>query len=118
MRHSATDKCVFTIVFVWGRSTGLPLPRRVADQTPTEPGAVPAFQVLRSRRGHLPIYTDFRAGGSRKVTIVRKIAGDVQALGYELERVCESPVTQFHGRLEVKGLHREKVKEWLWSLGF
>ena len=102
------------------RSTGLPLPPK-PDNVWTKSsadGQPPPFQVHRSRLGQLPVYTDYRTGGSRKVTIVRKIAGDAQALGYELERVCASPVTQFHGRIEVKGLHQRKVNAWLASLGF
>ena len=67
--------------------------------------------------GNLPVYTDYR-GGSRRVTILRKYAGDVQALGHALESLCESPVTLYHGRIEVKGLHRQKVTGWLSSLGF
>ena len=68
--------------------------------------------------GNLPVYTDIRTGGSKRVTIIRKIAGDAIALGQELERLCESPVTMFHGRVEVKGRHQKKVSEWLASLGF
>ena len=66
--------------------------------------------------GNLPVYTDFR--GNRKVTILRKYAGDVLALGRHMERICGSPVTQYHGRLEVKGLHAQRLKDWLQSLGF
>ena len=76
------------------------------------------FHVYRSRLGNLPVYTDTRLGGSKKVTIVRKYAGDVADLGYRLQRLCDKPVTQFHGRLEVKGHHKQKVEEWLASLGF
>jgi len=68
--------------------------------------------------GNLPVYTDIRTGGSRKVTIVRKFAGDAANLGRKLESLCQSPVTLYHGRVEVKGLHQKKVTEWLASLGF
>ena len=68
--------------------------------------------------GNLPVYTDFRNGRNRKITIVRKYAGDVLALSREVERVCESPVTRYHGRIEVKGLHKERLTNWLASLGF
>jgi len=76
------------------------------------------FHVHRSRLGNLPVYTDFRTGGSRKVTIVRKFAGNAATLGKELERLCASPVTLFHGRVEVKGIHDKTIREWLLSLGF
>lgn len=68
--------------------------------------------------GNLPVYTDIRTGGSRKVTIVRKFAGDAAALGHQLEKLCGSPATLYHGRVEVKGLHQKKVSEWLQALGF
>ena len=68
--------------------------------------------------GNLPVYTDVRTGGSRKVTIVRKFAGNAGTLGKELERLCASPVTLFHGRVEVKGIHDKTIREWLLSLGF
>ena len=35
------------------------------------------FSVERTHTGNLPVYTDFRNGGSRKLTVVRKVFGDV-----------------------------------------
>ncbi|KAL1495965.1 hypothetical protein AB1Y20_014606 [Prymnesium parvum] len=79
----------------------------------------PAFMVYRSRMGNLPIYTDFRGGGgTKKVTILRKFAGDISALQQEVEQVCGVPTVLFHGRLEVKGNHRVKLGKWLTRLGF
>jgi translation initiation factor 1 (eIF-1/SUI1) len=68
--------------------------------------------------GNLPVYSDVRKFGQRKVTILRKFAGDERALAAELERVCNAPVTPYHGRLEVKGNHVATLKEWLTGLGF
>lgn len=101
------------------RSTGIPLPKAgsAAASSSELPQPLP-FRVHRSRMGNLPIYTDYRNGRTRKVTILRKFAGDVAVLGRALERVCESPVTLYHGRIEVKGLHQQKVAGWLTSLGF
>ena len=67
--------------------------------------------------GNLPVYSDYRTGGSREVTIVRKIGGDVKTLAHAVEDLCRSPVTLFHGRIEVKGLHQNRVKGFLESLG-
>lgn len=79
----------------------------------------PPFHVFRSRMGNLPIYTDWRGGGrTRMVTILRKYSGDVNALKREVERVCEARADLFHGRMEVKGNHREKLGKWLSNLGF
>ena len=75
------------------------------------------FVVHRSRMGNLPVYTDLR-NGSREVTIVRKIGGDVTPLAHAMEELCRSPVTLFHGRIEVKGTHKARLIGWLGSLGF
>ena len=34
------------------------------------------FRVVRSRYGNLPVYVDYKSGGSRVLTIIRKIEGD------------------------------------------
>ena len=36
------------------------------------------FQVERTNNGNLPVFTDLRAGGTRELTVVRKISGDVE----------------------------------------
>jgi large subunit ribosomal protein L49 len=67
----------------------------------------------------LPVYTDLRTGGSRQLTVVRKIYGDVEAFKSELSKVCSNaPITDKMGRLEVNGIHSQKVKLWLTRLGF
>ena len=77
------------------------------------------FQVERTHKGNLPVYTDYRAGGGRKVTVVRKIYGDVEAFKEELSKiVSNSPIQDKVGRLEISGFHSQKVKLWLTRLGF
>ena len=77
------------------------------------------FQVERTHKGNLPVYTDVRAGGSRRVTVVRKIFGDVNAFKDELSKiVSNAPIEERVGRLEVSGMHSQKVKLWLTRLGF
>ena len=64
------------------------------------------FQIERSFKGNLPVYTDLRAGGQRKVTVVRKIFGDVDAFKQELAKiVSNAPIEEKNGRLEVSGFH-------------
>jgi large subunit ribosomal protein L49 len=67
---------------------------------------------------NLPVYSDIRNGNTKVVTVVRKYTGDVHALGKELQRLCNSDVTLYHGRLEVKGIHVKEIKEWLAGLDF
>ena len=64
------------------------------------------FSVERTHKGNLPVYTDIRAGGQRKVTVVRKILGDVEAFKTELSKiVSNAPIEEKVGRLEISGFH-------------
>lgn len=36
------------------------------------------FQIERTHNNNLPVYTDFKNGRQRKITIVRKIYGDIE----------------------------------------
>lgn len=65
------------------------------------------------------MYSDYRNGGMRKVTIVRKLTGDIDEFTTELKKVVSnSPIEEKMGRVEISGLHTEKVKLWLRRLGF
>lgn len=65
------------------------------------------------------MYTEYRSGGQQKVTIIRKIMGDVDGFKSELAKVCSNaPIEEKIGRVEVNGIHSEKVKLWLRRLGF
>ena len=64
------------------------------------------FDIERTHKGNLPVYTDTRAGGQRRVTVVRKIFGDVTAFKEELSKiVSNAPIEDKQGRLEVSGFH-------------
>ena len=53
------------------------------------------------------------------MTIIRKIMGDVEDFKQELAKVCSNaPIQEKLGRVEVNGMHSEKVKLWLRRLGF
>ncbi len=99
-------------------------------------------QIERTRSKMLPVYTDYRNAGSRKLTIVRKYKGDSKALVKELQLLCGADAfitvlsapqvdlsyfkrfvcfTFFQerpGRIEVKGIHSAKIKAWFTHLGF
>ena len=76
------------------------------------------FRIHRSRMGNLPLYSDIRNGGTKVVTIVKKYAGDSDALCRSLMEVCKSDVSRYHGRIEVKGRHKQTLTKWLLDLGF
>ena len=51
--------------------------------------------------------------------MVRKVFGDVEAFKGELAKVVSNaPITEKMGRLEISGIHSQKVKLWLTRLGF
>ncbi|KFG47045.1 mitochondrial large subunit ribosomal protein IMG2 [Toxoplasma gondii RUB] len=76
------------------------------------------FQVVRTPSGNLPVYSRVRKHGTEVTTIVRHAFGDITAMKKDLVAICEAPVRERLGTLEVKGLHVLKIKQWLRSLGF
>lgn len=53
------------------------------------------------------------------MTVIRKIEGDIEAFKQELSKiVSNSDIEEKVGRLEVSGIHSQKVKLWLTRLGF
>lgn len=78
------------------------------------------FRVFRTAKGkQLPVYTDYKNGRTRCLTLVRRFRGDVNELAMEMSRVCDNvPVTIRPGRVEVVGNYHGRVYEWLTRLGF
>ena len=55
----------------------------------------------------------------RKVTVVRRIYGDINEFKTELSKVVSNaPIEEKMGRIEISGIHSDKVKLWLRRLGF
>lgn len=78
------------------------------------------FRIFRTTKGKmLPVYTDYKNGRTRCLTLVRRFRGDPHALADEMSKVCDDrPVTIRPGRVEVVGNYRGRVAEWLQRLGF
>ncbi|GAA5847927.1 hypothetical protein JCM5353_004483 [Sporobolomyces roseus] len=80
------------------------------------------FFVPRSQFGELPVYSDVRNGGTRTMTVVRKIHGDVNALHQELSAFLDPSTTSFTKpqtqQIVIKGDWVREVKEWLSNRGF
>lgn len=78
------------------------------------------FRVFRTTKGkQIPVYTDYKNGRTRCLTIVRRFRGDVNELAMEMSRVCDNqPVMVRPGRVEVVGNYYGRVYEWLTRLGF
>jgi large subunit ribosomal protein L49 len=96
----------------------LPTPDNTWNQ-PLGLAAELPFTIERTHSNNLPVYTDLRNGGMRKLTVVRKISGDINEFKAELSKiVSNSPIEEKMGRIEISGQHSEKVKLWLRRLGF
>ena len=78
------------------------------------------MQVLRTAKSNMiPVYTDFKNGRTRELTIVRRVTGDVDALAAELGRVTGGArVAVRPGRIEVTGSRAPELRAWLAGLGF
>lgn len=77
-------------------------------------------QVTRTTKGNqIPVYTDFKNGRTRELTVVRRIEGDAAALAKELYRVTGGAAVEVRpGRVEVAGGRSKEIKSWLAGLGF
>ncbi|KYN99074.1 putative mitochondrial large subunit ribosomal protein [Plasmodium gaboni] len=76
------------------------------------------FKVSRTISGNLPVYPKIRRHGTIVTTIVRHIYGDIKVFKDHLRNICEAPVREHVGYIEVKGLHTLKIKQWLQHIGF
>ena len=80
--------------------------------------AIP-FEVERSNFGNLPIYSEYKNNGMRKLTVIRRLYGDIDAFKEELAKVVSNAdIIEKTGRIEVKGIHVKKIDLWLRRLGF
>ena len=77
------------------------------------------FEIVRTTFGNLPVYSDYKNNGMRKLTIIRRVYGDIEEFKKELSKiVSNSEIYEKTGRIAVKGLHVEKINLWLRRLGF
>ena len=76
--------------------------------------------MTRTTKGNqIPVYTDFKNGRTRELTVVRRIEGDAAALAKELYRVTGGAAVEVRpGRVEVSGGRSKEIKSWLAGLGF
>jgi len=86
---------------------------------PSSPPSGLPFAVDRTGLGlSLPVYTDYKGGGTKVVTILRKCRGDIEALREDMEKVVGKPVIVRPGKLVVEGNYHARLKLWLAMLGF
>ena len=91
--------------------------------SPPVDGAVPEgipFAVTRTLLGQsLPVYTEYKGGRTKVITVVRRVRGDIDAMTEELSKVCDgAEITLGLGKIFIKGNYHGRVKMWLTGLGF
>jgi large subunit ribosomal protein L49 len=95
------------------------LPSGWAPPLPAAATAALPFHVARTTLGRqVPVYSEYKNGRSRRLTLVRRVSGDAEALVEELRRVTGgASVVARPGRIEIEGDRCREVKNWLMSLG-
>uniref|UniRef100_A0A1A8ICK8 Large ribosomal subunit protein mL49 n=1 Tax=Nothobranchius kuhntae TaxID=321403 RepID=A0A1A8ICK8_NOTKU len=109
----------------------VPAPPKHAGAAPS--GWIPAaesppdlpYMIRRSRMHNIPVYTDL-THGNRKMTLVRKVEGDIWALEKHVKEYLKevtgkelpTQVNEVTMTLKVKGHYDLELKEWLASRGF
>lgn len=83
---------------------------------------LPYFVARTSLGKNLPVYVDYKHGGSKVITIIRRIHGDPEKLAADLKAELP-PKAEFRVRPEmqqviVKGQHVQKIREFLTYKGF
>ncbi|XP_003389524.1 PREDICTED: 54S ribosomal protein img2, mitochondrial-like [Amphimedon queenslandica] len=97
--------------------TFVPLNRNLTN-TPSH-----AFFVRRTKTNNIPVYLDYKGGGTRTLTIVRKIDGDAKALEKKLREVIRNRdlmtrTDELTGQIVLHGDYKSIVMKYLKSIGF
>ncbi|XP_028265962.1 large ribosomal subunit protein mL49 [Parambassis ranga] len=109
----------------------IPSPPKHAGVTPSgwippadSPPPLP-YMIRRSRMHNVPVYTDL-THGNRKLTLIRKVEGDIWALEKDVREYLKevtgqelpTQVNEVTMTLKVKGHFDKELKDWLCSKGF
>jgi large subunit ribosomal protein L49 len=91
--------------------------------TPSPPRLQLSYHVSRSHTNNLPIYRDFKGHGSLKLTLIRKISGDANALKKDLIEYLRidpkhAAVVQPANHIKIKGQYTGSVQKFLLEKGF
>ncbi|PIA16568.1 hypothetical protein COEREDRAFT_81224 [Coemansia reversa NRRL 1564] len=79
------------------------------------------YYVRRTRFQSLPVYTEVRNGRTRKLTILRRIDGDLDALRTEISKALDEEsvmVKAISRQLVIKGDRSTELRKWLTEKGF
>ncbi|BGP37065.1 54S ribosomal protein img2, mitochondrial [Rhodotorula kratochvilovae] len=125
--RTRTAPAVVPAVFAWPLRSYSAAPSATTSAAPSDAtaalsqGATLRYNVPRTRFGELPVYSEFKNGGSRVLTVVRKAEGDVEALRTDLAAFLSSVPSlskPAQGQVVLRGDWVREVKEWLGAKGF
>jgi translation initiation factor 1 (eIF-1/SUI1) len=83
--------------------------------------STPAYFVARTTNKGLPVYSEYKNGGTRLLTVVRRIEGDSNALIKDINTDFPEAIVRLNPKTQhvvIKGHHVNEIKEWLISKGF
>ncbi|GAA5817423.1 hypothetical protein MFLAVUS_010969 [Mucor flavus] len=83
--------------------------------------STPAYTIQRTTNKGLPVYSEYKNGNTRLLTIVRRIEGDSNALMNDLKADFPEAVLSVNSKTQhvvIKGHHVNEIKEWLITKGF
>lgn len=87
------------------------------------------YHVPRNNRGSVPVYTDIRNAGTRHLTLIRNVQGNIDALAKDLADSLHSPGSPHAQRMKIQtirskhvvlsgGHWKHQLTRWLVSKGF
>lgn len=91
------------------------------------------FHIARTGTKNLPVYEDTKNGGSKQVTILRKLSGDLVALQKALQQALKLPesylnvkgqkrtpveINRLTQQISIQGRRGAEVRQWAQAVGF
>ncbi|KAH8314000.1 hypothetical protein KR067_012363 [Drosophila pandora] len=93
----------------------------------TEDGSKAGYYVARTKNHMVPVYLQTRFRGQRRITVVRRVQGDIWALEKDLRSVveksrngklCATRVNELSGQIHIHGDHVDILRDYLKERGF
>ncbi|XP_030567494.1 probable 39S ribosomal protein L49, mitochondrial [Drosophila novamexicana] len=96
-------------------------------QPPKSDGLASGYFVARTKNHMVPVYLHTRYRGQRRLTVVRRVHGDIWALERELRalverarngKLCATRVNELSGQIHIHGDYVDLLRTHLKQLGF
>lgn len=92
-----------------------------------EDGSQTGYFVARTKNHMVPVYLHTRFRGQRRITVVRRVQGDIWSLEKDLRAVveqsrngklCATRVNELSGQIHIHGDHVDILRDYLKEKGF